>query len=593
MTSARRIICLSLTVGLLLWVPPAGAQEPPFDPTLAEELLAEAGWIHDTEVHVLQPSEMRSLTTGVPVDPSEVSNELLYGGVTLFDLGGQVPTPDDFATPNVDLLNDIVQGDAAWFSRQPGLQLVWFVTSTSLEGTGALVAEVSVGYALPGQELLEENPMFPFDTLIGRSSSLSIARFEGRDLRTHAVVSEGRFNPTADLLPAFAGYTDDGVLWATILPATATNVQLQVSQSLDGTATGLAASTALLDPPVDVVRLGDEGVPSGANLEALATAFITEASFGGETAPVGEAPVEAPPVADDDAAGEGGAGAEVAGDDAGSAPGWQWGLVPLVVLGIPIGWRWTRRRASNAPASPGAKVYGPAPPETDEERFAKGFASQGEITPEMAEWSLAADLALSRRFGGNVQGQWVFPHGERSVIPTGDPLPEGATVVGPDPDGDGTVVTSVSPRREYRIGADGSFLGLYAYDRTPAATVLIVTHEQNESTHWFPVTNAHARDESSARIFTSITSAASEDDLAPIRADHGGGLHLDGDLSQPDPRWVDVEPNDLEESMARMADRLHRDGIVAPWANDESHPLNPLNKHRRSILLPQGRAPKR
>jgi hypothetical protein len=286
----------------------ATAQEEafPYDATVAEQLLAEAGWLQfdrqsdgsyvfGLDLDSLDLDQMRNLMGGEPIDPADTSNEILAAGIEFVDLGGQPLTADGLMTPNLEFVDDLAPGVPSFFEFQQAVQFAWFVSAHALTRDDVLVMEASFGYSLPGNAVLDENPMFSYDPLVGLSSNLSIAQIGTQEFVTHAVVSDGQFGPTGNPLPVYRGFVDGGVFWGIFLPGTATDVQVQVAQSVDGTPEQLAASYLRLPAPETIVRLGEDGVPSAANLEASRAAFVADPP----AVPVVEEPVVEEPVVEE------------------------------------------------------------------------------------------------------------------------------------------------------------------------------------------------------------------------------------------------------------------------------------------------------
>jgi len=107
-----------------------------------------------------------------------------------------------------------------------------------------------------------------------------------------------------------------------------------------------------------------------------------------------------------------------------------------------------------------------------------------------------------------------------------------------------------------------------------------VTFGDSSFTANIPIAVANVFDRNTGRMLhgQSQNLRAPEEELADIRAEHGGGLHIDGDLGRPDPRWLALEPETAEEAFSVLAQRLHADGMVADWHHDPDHALNPTNR---------------
>lgn len=241
------------------------------------------------------------------------------------------------------------------------------------------------------------------------------------------------------------------------------------------------------------------------------------------------------------------------------------GLVVLALIGW---WFWWRPRSgdSNTPST--------SPPVTTAtltraEREALVYANRGIKTPFMTEWGLAADIALGDAFEvRGLVGRWVFFQSDPFLVTPDEDIPEGATVVQELPDGEGTLVTVQGAHRQYRIGADGSFLGSFITDPTPAASILTVQFAHDEESLNIPVAWGNVWDKGSRRLFTSVSSRPTDDVVDAVLAEHGGEIYPDGDLSEPLPEWQALHPTDLNQAMQIMAERIKAGGVVMADGGD-------------------------
>lgn len=258
----------------------AGPENLP-DPTWMETMLVAAGvppgnlgpQIDELPVTNYTTGEQTPVTVGDPV--------MLFARAFLVDFGDGVPTELSFSTPNLEFIDDLAVGDPNWLGSQPGGQLVVWVTADTLDAGDAAITETSAQYVVPGQEQLVDNPLFPYDPLRSFTSNLSIAALSGQDelMLSHAIVSDGAFGPTTNPLWVGKGrLAGGGILWATLLPASATDIQVGVARSADGTAEDLAGSSAVPSAADGVIRLDPSAGQTASAAASLGEAFADEPS---------------------------------------------------------------------------------------------------------------------------------------------------------------------------------------------------------------------------------------------------------------------------------------------------------------------------
>lgn len=242
------------------------------------------------------------------------------------------------------------------------------------------------------------------------------------------------------------------------------------------------------------------------------------------------------------------------------------GLAGLIIAVLTGWWFWWRpKHSGDATATDTSTTATPTetPPPTREAREAIVFANRGEITTFMNEWGLAADIAIGEVFGvRGLVGRWRFFASDPFLVGPDEDIPDGATVLYELPDGEGTIVTVQGAHREYRIGADGSFLGSFITDPTPATSVFAVKFAHDEVSLNIPTAWGFVYDVESRQLFTAASSRPSQDAVDAVLAEHGGEIYVDDDLEEPLPEWQALQPASGSEALRIMAERVKEGGVV-------------------------------